>query len=475
MISNYFLIPMRVCMASIAISPIIPANAIELLIQPDKVAEIQKTPILEQKASILEKSSLNMKEMFSPATVSPSKKIAPKEALAPVASDATVSSPKTINPVVKKQALKPNLKAETAPPKQKQISIVKEVLKKTNEIKLASPGKIIRTIPQKKEVSIPQKREKQQDFSFHSLPEQKSYDFPELDCLKHNVRFWKTVYEKTSIEEAIVHDKYDLRRVYAVVQLPQFFPYSISQKLNQDKVEQTKQHYSSVLKTLATKYVTQDTLSEEEIFVASLFSAKDRKPSFFLESVDNMRAQNGLREHFDAGVDRSLHYIPQISKILRDHNVPEDILFLPHVESSYNPNAGSKVGARGLWQIMPSTMKMLMGRGTEHKRTDPVISTKAAAKLLLQNYEKTKSWPLALTAYNHGVNGVLKAIDQIQSRDLCKIIEYYESPSFKFASSNFYAQFLAARDIAAKKYGNLKSKNKSNPELIKNIEFKKKP
>jgi membrane-bound lytic murein transglycosylase D len=86
---------------------------------------------------------------------------------------------------------------------------------------------------------------------------------------------------------------------------------------------------------------------------------------------------------------------------------------------------------------------------------DPMLSTQAAMKLLKQNYNKVGSWPLALTAYNHGTNGVLHAIHVTHSHDLCEIIEKYNSPSFKFASTNFYAQFLAARNVATRKHPNL--------------------
>lgn len=146
-----------------------------------------------------------------------------------------------------------------------------------------------------------------------------------------------------------------------------------------------------------------------------------------------------------------------------------DLAYLPHVESSYNARAGSKVGALGLWQLMPSTMRSLEGKQAVYQRTDPSVSTKAAMKLLKMNYEKTGSWPLALTAYNHGANGVVRAIEETKSRDLCKIIEHYDSPSFKFASSNFYAQFLAARKVAMKKYKTIASTQNNDSQLKQNL------
>lgn len=128
-------------------------------------------------------------------------------------------------------------------------------------------------------------------------------------------------------------------------------------------------------------------------------------------------------------------------------------------------HARSKVGAVGLWQLMPQTMQLLMGKKAVNHRTDPVTATVAAAKLLKQNYEKTGSWPLALTAYNHGLGGVMRAVRHTSSTDLCKIIERYNSPSFRFASSNFYAQFLAARQIALQRYAEL-SKNRDVNRIV---------
>ena len=106
-----------------------------------------------------------------------------------------------------------------------------------------------------------------------------------------------------------------------------------------------------------------------------------------------------------------------------------------------------------------------MGRSAIDKRTEPHTATQAATKLLKQNYRATGSWPLALTAYNHGLNGVLRAVRSTNSTDLCKIIERYDSRSFRFASSNFYAQFLAARQVALQRYSEL-SKNRDVGHIV---------
>jgi membrane-bound lytic murein transglycosylase D len=82
------------------------------------------------------------------------------------------------------------------------------------------------------------------------------------------------------------------------------------------------------------------------------------------------------------------------------------------------------------------------------ERRDPIASTYAAAKLLSHNYSVLKSWPLAITAYNHGLYGMKRAVARTGSRDIAVIIENHRSRSFKFASKNFYSCFLAACDVA---------------------------
>jgi membrane-bound lytic murein transglycosylase D len=81
------------------------------------------------------------------------------------------------------------------------------------------------------------------------------------------------------------------------------------------------------------------------------------------------------------------------------------------------------------------------------ERMDPHVSSVAAARLLQENYEETRAWPLAITAYNHGAGGMKRAVKQLGTRDIGVIVDRYESRTFGFASKNFYAEFLAALDV----------------------------
>jgi membrane-bound lytic murein transglycosylase D len=99
---------------------------------------------------------------------------------------------------------------------------------------------------------------------------------------------------------------------------------------------------------------------------------------------------------------------------------------------------------------MPATARRyLRVDHAQDERLDPFASTEAAALLLKQNYSVLQDWPLAITAYNHGLSGVRRAQRELGTGDIAEIVNRYRGERFGFASRNFYAAFLAAVDIAA--------------------------
>jgi membrane-bound lytic murein transglycosylase D len=285
-------------------------------------------------------------------------------------------------------------------------------------------------------------------------------DFPTPKCLVERVSFWEAVYRDVDVDSVLLHDRENLGRIYGVARL------SRNPTTRSYAADVYRNFYSTKLRELAASWHAPEKWDSTHRELARHFSRAELVPDVLLRASQNIRIQSGLKRHFEDGIQRSLPIVGTIHQILEKQGVPEDIVILPHVESSYSTRAVSKVGAKGLWQIMPGTMRQLMGKNSVARRSEVYDSTFAAAKLLKQNYEKTKSWPLALTAYNHGVNGVMKAIQKTGSRDLCTIIERYESPSFRFASSNFYAQFLAARNVALPRYADL-VKSGNGPKALK--------
>jgi membrane-bound lytic murein transglycosylase D len=158
-------------------------------------------------------------------------------------------------------------------------------------------------------------------------------------------------------------------------------------------------------------------------------------------------------------------------KTLDEMGLPRELASLPHVESSFNPKAYSKVGAAGLWQFTRSTGRRFMR--IDHivdERMDPFKATVAAARLLENNYAVTGTWPLALTAYNHGAAGMRNAARRMGTTDIATILRKYRSRTFKFASRNFYVAFLAAVDVeknADKYFGNVTLASPIEDEIVK--------
>ncbi|MBQ8735482.1 MAG: transglycosylase SLT domain-containing protein [Bacteroidaceae bacterium] len=108
----------------------------------------------------------------------------------------------------------------------------------------------------------------------------------------------------------------------------------------------------------------------------------------------------------------STYYMPMIENALDKYNMPQELKYLPIIESAFNPKAVSRVGAKGLWQFMFKTAKSygLKANSYIDERFDPLKSTHAAIRYLRDLYNFFQSWDLAITAYNCGPGNVKKAI-----------------------------------------------------------------
>lgn len=108
----------------------------------------------------------------------------------------------------------------------------------------------------------------------------------------------------------------------------------------------------------------------------------------------------------------SNYYFPLFEQALEKYNMPNELKYLPVIESALNPNAGSWVGATGLWQFMFGTGKVygLEINSLVDERRDPIKSTDAAVRYLKDLYGIFGDWHLAIAAYNCGPGNVNKAI-----------------------------------------------------------------
>ena len=280
-----------------------------------------------------------------------------------------------------------------------------------------------------------------------------AYDFSVPPGLKTQVEFWKRIFGVYSTQQVVIHDAWHLDRVYEVLDFQSLADSSIGdaavEAYIRDKVREEKERVRAILLRLHELGSNPEGLSEDERKVWAMF-ADVKESSKFLDAAgdDRIRAQRGMRERFAAGVEVSRRYLPEMEVVFRGEGLPVSLTRLPLVESCFNVRAYSKVGAAGIWQFMPSTGRhYLRIDDAVYERRDPIASTAAAAAHLKANYEVLNSWPLAITAYNHGRSGMVHAVATVGSSDLVDIIQQYHGPAFKFASRNFYAEFLAALDV----------------------------
>ena len=187
-----------------------------------------------------------------------------------------------------------------------------------------------------------------------------------------------------------------------------------------------------------------------------------------------IKVQRGISDRFAAGVRRSGRYMAFMREIFSARGLPLELVYLPLVESSFRNDARSFRGAVGMWQFMPSTGRRYM-RVTRllDERRDPLEATRAAARLLQDNYRALGTWPLAVTAYNHGRAGMQRAVRGLGTRDIVTIIRRYRGRTFKFASKNFYAEFLAAVHVMREVDQHLPHVRFDEPERLAEISLTK--
>ncbi len=174
----------------------------------------------------------------------------------------------------------------------------------------------------------------------------------------------------------------------------------------------------------------------------SMRHIKDQRKYF--NAAMSLRVQRGQKDYIANGIPSASSYMSHIETEFSDAGLPTELAYLSFVESSFNLKARSKVGASGVFQLMKATAAQYLKVQAEiDERNDPVKAARAAAKLLRFNYKLTGSWPLAITAYNHGVGGITKGVELTGSRDVATLIKYYRDKQFGFASQNFYSSFLA--------------------------------
>lgn len=154
-----------------------------------------------------------------------------------------------------------------------------------------------------------------------------------------------------------------------------------------------------------------------------------------------------IKEKFSLWLSRSGKYLDLMKGILKEKDVPEEIVFLSLIESGFNPFAYSPARAAGYWQFIASTAKRygLEINWWRDERRDPVKSTEAAANYLKDLYDMFGSWNLAMAAYNAGEGKILKALNKTKKDDYWSLLN---TRYIKRETKDYVPKFIAASLIA---------------------------
>jgi hypothetical protein len=153
------------------------------------------------------------------------------------------------------------------------------------------------------------------------------------------------------------------------------------------------------------------------------------------------------RTIFQAWLNRSARYIPIMKQILREQNLPEDLVYVAMIESGFNPHAVSQKKAVGPWQFMRATAREY-GLNTDRwvdERKDPIKSTRAAAAHFKDLYNIFGSWPMALASYNAGMGRMQGAVLRARSDDFW---ELRASRLMHMETQDYVPKYMAALIIA---------------------------
>ena len=276
---------------------------------------------------------------------------------------------------------------------------------------------------------------------FTAAPLQAQETFPQPVELQPDIDFWVSIFTRYTTDQGVLHDSRNLAVVYEVID----FESDLGRQARQRRVSSRREKVQAVLRSLASG--KREDLSDDEARVLALWPTNVSNQSLAI-AAKQIRYQQGLQDRFREGLMRAGRWRDYINNEFVALGVPVDLAALPHVESSYNPNARSNVGASGIWQFTRSTGRRFMR--IDHvidERNDPFSATRAAGKLLAYNYSITGNWPMAITAYNHGLAGVRRAMRQYGDTAYVDILRKYNGRTFGFASRNFYVAFLAARQV----------------------------
>lgn len=283
-----------------------------------------------------------------------------------------------------------------------------------------------------------------------------------------STHFWFKIYTVYTSQESVLHDREHLSLIYGSVH---------EKDLPSESLNSRQKRFKKALLHLATSdkpcELCPEVLNALSNSSVKIPKDKNKRQKFFKQRAQSLRYQTGQKDMILKGLHFSYPYRKKIDEIIKLYEIPSELLALAFLESSFNLNARSRVGATGVWQFMKIIGQhfMIVTPKNDH-RLNPLLSTLGAFQLLKQSRKLVGRWDLAVWSYNSGTPAVQKAQDKLggSSMTLADMLKDYQSDRIRFASKNFYSSFLAlVHALAYKDYlfhGELPDNNKIDADHI---------
>ena len=274
------------------------------------------------------------------------------------------------------------------------------------------------------------------------------------DYLSSSVKFWFDIYTKYDETTTLVHDKANFDLIYGTISFTDLDYNNVGPVTKANFRQQMERERFAEIKLSITHIFDGKPLNSfenkilEKIIQAGIAIPLNKKEKNKLKNdlLHGLRRQSGLKNQINQGLVYFDHYRNTIQKYLNIFELPEEILAIAFVESSFNIKAHSRAGAVGVWQFIKSTGHSFLNISDNYdERKNIIISTLGAFHLLKQNFRIHESWPLAISAYNSGHKHILKArsLNKKGKFSFQKFLENYSHADIMFASKNYFSEVLA--------------------------------
>ena len=303
--------------------------------------------------------------------------------------------------------------------------------------------------------------------SFNQNLELDNYDYIKLDpenlvdplfkipdYLSSSVKFWFDIYSKYDETTTLVHDKANFDLIYGTISFTELDYNNVGPITKANFRQQMERERFAEIK-LAITHIFEDKLLnafenkiKEKIIQSGIIIPANKKEKNRLKKdlLQGLRRQSGLKNQINQGLVYFDQYYGAFKKYLDIFELPEEVLAIAFVESSFNIKAHSRAGAVGVWQFIKSTGHSFLNISDNFdERKNIIISTLGAFHLLKQNFQIYKSWPLAISAYNSGHKHILRArsMNRKGEFNFQKFLDDYSHADIMFASKNYYSEVLA--------------------------------